>query len=142
MEDTGQLLYTRPIHKGVFLSLHRQGNASAPKVLKSRHSFLRTGPIWHCRAQSDLWGLAAESSNWLPFGARRPLLKGGGVTLGSTSCLSLFTQSQTPGTKWLQGSEVKSMAVEHTPPLTFAHMLGPPPAQCGHLNRTRRQAGL
>ena len=92
--------------------------------------------------KSDLWGLAAEGSNQLPSGARRALLKAGMVTLGLASCFKAVYSISDPEAKRLQGSEVKSMAVEHTPPLTFTHMLRPTPAQCAYLNQEAgRSAG-
>lgn len=57
------------------------------------------------------------------------------VTLGLASCFKAVYSVSDPEAKRLQGSEVKSMAVEHTPPLTFTHMLRPPPAQCACVNQ-------
>ena len=45
--------------------------------------------------KSDLWGLVAESSNQLPFGVMRPLLKTEWSLWDWPSTLRLFTQSQT-----------------------------------------------
>lgn len=81
------------------------------------HSFLnKTNEALSTEHKSDLWGLAAESSNWLSFGARGPRLEGGMVMLELASCFKVVYSISDPEAKRLQGSEGKSMALEYTHP--------------------------
>lgn len=89
---TSRFFYTTPVNREHFsVSKGRarpepRGSSNHLNSPEASHRFLTTGPISYWELKSDLWALPAERGNGLPVGARRYLLKGGVLTLGSASC--------------------------------------------------------